>query len=131
MNWQYVAGFFDGEGNITIYDYERKKVYAPDRITTYQEKQVKISIAQKIRIYVNMVQLENGVIPLLNEFLISEGIDSHIHKTNDKGMQRLQFTSRKSCKIFLEKIIPYLIVKKEKARLALAFLNGQTLEVYY
>lgn len=131
MTWEYVAGFFDGEGNITIYDYERKRVLAPDRITTYQEKQVKISMAQKTRIIVNMVQLKNGIIPKINEFLIAEGINSHIHKTDRFDIQRLQFSSRESCKIFLEKIIPYLFVKKEKAQLALDFILKNEREVYY
>lgn len=135
MNWSYVAGFFDGEGNIAIYDYERKR-YFPDRPLknqpyTMHERSVAISMSQKVRIFVNMTQLDNGVLNEIHKFLINENIVCQLQKANSKDIRRIQFSSRASVKLFLEKVMPYLIVKKPKAEIALRFLNGEEVEMRY
>ncbi len=130
MTWDYIAGFFDGEGCISIYDYEHKRTFKdrPKGPYIMKEKYVKISLDQKIRIFVHMVQKQTEVLEEIQEFLVAEGIQAnfHIKKT---GMGAVQFSSRESVRVFLNKVIPYLRVKNHKAQIALDFLNGVEQEV--
>jgi len=132
MSWEYLAGFFDGEGCISVYDYEHKRTFRdrPSQNQPYvmKEKTVRISIDQKIRFFVFLIQKENGVLQEISEFLNEEEIQ-HSLRNYGKGMQNIAFSSRKAVKKFLSKISPYLRVKKEKANFTLDFLNGISKEV--
>ncbi len=132
ITWQYIAGFFDGEGCISIYDYERKKTLKdkPNKPTyTYQEKLVKISLDQKIRFHVSMVQRETLVLEKIHQFLNKHKIKNSLYFSKKTDMGKVQFSSRKAVLSFLKQIHPYLYVKGEKAKFAIEFLEGKKKEV--
>lgn len=101
ITWQYIAGFFDGEGSITIYSPREKQNY------------IMISMAQS--------EGQNKVLYLIQEFLLQKGIAANIYISKPKtqyGRQKLFalcIRKKRESVIFLEGILPYLIVKKDKA----------------
>ena len=106
MEWQYLAGFFDGEGNIGYHNQPKFKI----------KRQVAIQISQKTK----------PVLEQIGTFLQSEGI-SHwgIYSQKNKwgGAYVLRIDMAKDINTFLEALIPYLIVKKEQAEVASKYLE--------
>jgi hypothetical protein len=102
VNWGYVAGFFDGEGNIN-------------------ERHGTISI------YQNDLHSLNAI----NQFCISKGIRRPYWLVKESGFRRdgakrcnvLQYGSKKDILIFLNGVLPYLIVKRQKAEDVRRFLT--------
>jgi len=131
ITWQYLAGFFDGEGCICIYDYERNKTIKdkPNKVYKYQEKLVKISLAQKIRFHVSMIQKETKVLEEIHQFLNEQKIKNSLYIYKN-GIGSIQFSSHKAVYLFLKQIYPYLHVKQKKAKLAIEFLEGKEKEVF-
>jgi len=89
MNWQYIAGFFDGEGCIM-----------------YGMGQNSISITQK----------RNKVLYDIQKFLFGNDLQSHVYTTKSTGVSRLCISKTADTVRFLEGIFPYLIVKKVEAQ---------------
>jgi hypothetical protein len=96
ISWQYIAGFFDGEGCVNVYETQGY-----------------------LRPYCSMVQAEprQEVILKISEFLDMEGIDHRIDTAEQKGygwkpLHRLQITKRSETLKFLRAIQPYAIAKK-------------------
>lgn len=98
MSWQYIAGFFDGEGCITLC---RDSSFSPN---------------------VQMTQTEYSVLEIIKMFLEEHDIPSQIYSWRSQGpncKQRWDLRirgGRQTVKKFLENVIPYLIVKKLKAQ---------------
>ncbi len=97
LTWQYVAGFFDGEGCIM------SNTKANGRIV----KRVVIS------------QKEDEVLYKIKDFLKNYGINGNLYKGKSSGATNLDIRKMESVKLFLENVVDYLIVKKDKAREAL------------
>ena len=104
MNWAYIAGFFDGEGCLS---------------KSWKRKVFQISISQ--------AEFQNTVLFEIARFLESNGVASSIYTHKEKGRSRagssLAITSQPSVKVFLENVLPYCIVKKQKAVHVLAVAN--------
>ena len=96
-NWQYVAGFFDGEGSICV---------SPYRV-------IKVDIAQK------------DITPLLiiQQFLQEHDLPTFIHIQRSTGVHHLAIFKKESVRDFLRVIAPLLIVKKQQAEDAWRFLT--------
>ncbi|MFA5376545.1 MAG: LAGLIDADG family homing endonuclease [Dehalococcoidia bacterium] len=105
MTWEYIAGFFDGEGNINI------------QTRAGRRKCARLNISQNDRTVLEEICL----------FLKDRDIDARIyHLEPDANFRRpnikwyIQIASAGSVKRFLEGVIEYLIVKRTLADEALA-----------
>jgi len=110
MNWSYIAGFFDGEGNISIRTPNNK----------YSGRGVILTVAQK--------KSNADVIYKMKVFLAKQGIESHIYVQKAKNDNwedgvRLQISNREDGKCFLSKIVNKLYVKKAEAMKALRYYD--------
>jgi len=95
MNWDYIAGFFDGEGWVTLYR-EKKNKWG---------KAVKIGIAQK------------DINPLIEikKFLLKNGLKSiSFYTSKTRDISQLQIQNKFDINLFLKKMIPRVIVKKKR-----------------
>ena len=101
INWAYIAGFFDGEGNLG-YGYRTNNTFSP-RITLCQSKDRGYETLKRIK-----------------EFLEQQGLQ--VGKINKGGYSKLtvhqqwtlQFSSRNSLNIFFKNTLPYLQIKKNQ-----------------
>ncbi len=99
MNWDYIAGFFDGEGNIHI-----NKV-----------KNAPVTFAILIRIYSSQVEILNEI-----KYFIGFGA---IYQKKSNGIYELTFTKKNQVKEFLENIKDKLIIKKSQVNFLLENYN--------
>lgn len=111
MNWDYLAGFVDGEGSITI-------SRSSNSITESERYQVRLSIGNT-----NKEVLEN-----IREFLYQEGLSviSLPRSRNDprvlaKPCWTLRITGKRLEKV-LPNLVERLIIKRKQAELAISFL---------
>jgi intein/homing endonuclease len=114
MNWNYIAGFFDGEGNI---------------VAKLRKQQTKKKAYHVVRIA--FTQNNKQVLDQIKTFLEKKGI-KHIQFYLRKFSEKYENQSDNwymylggyvNCKIFLEKIRDKVIVKREECLKALAFLK--------
>ena len=90
MNWSYIAGFFDGEGNFHLIFTKR-------------------SIQLVCRMY-------GESIGAFNEMINFMGFGKIYFRKDNLKVPELTITKKSDVKNFLENIFPYLIVKKEHAK---------------
>lgn len=90
MNWSYIAGFFDGEGNFHLIFTKR-------------------SIQLVCRMY-------GESIGAFNEMINFMGFGKIYFRKDNLKVPELTITKKSDVKNFLENIVPYLIVKKEHAK---------------
>ena len=104
MNWSYIAGFFDGEGSINL-----------------QPRSCQASFTQVIR--KDMV-LEN-IQSFLRSRGVRSGLSSHSGRKGTKWNPTQRLTVSDHCSVvkFLQSVLPYLTVKKEKAEKAIKQLK--------
>jgi murein L,D-transpeptidase YcbB/YkuD len=102
MSWQYIAGFFDGEGTIW---YKLKKD---------KKNRTKFSVSM------SQSEKQGRVLYEIQKFLKKNLIEAKIYhrKKRDNAMV-LEFSNRQEAYKFLIKILPFLIVKQEKAKEAI------------
>ena len=101
MDWSYVAGLFDGEGCFTIF--LRNKTHK------YPNIGVSATIAGDVK-----------HLKIIGQFLSKEGIIFCITKNGKKGMvYHLILSSFDSVKLFIGKILPFLILKTPQAEIIL------------
>lgn len=101
---EYIAGFFDGEGNISI---------SPHRVSEEHKGPYLVLI-------INITQVDRTP---LEHIAALYGGNIRIHRpanTNWSVVHRWNITARSALK-FLEDIVPYLIVKREEALIAIEF----------
>jgi len=103
MNWDYIAGFFDGEGNIHVY--RSKGSYSNGDI----------QFALMIRIY----QKSEFILNEIKDFL---GYGS-IYKYKRTGVFELTFSKKEDVKHFLNAIQNKIILKKEQIDYVLKFYD--------
>lgn len=110
MTWEYVAGFFDGEGCIGYH----KRAYG---------RYVYAFVSQGV---VN--ERESSVLAEMQKFLRAHGVDASLTcETNAAHPQvwRLKTSAAISCDLWLKAMLPHLRVKQAKAREAIAFIGVQ------
>lgn len=110
MNWAYLAGFTDGDGCIALQTKKDKYVF------------VRIRWSQK--------ESESQVLDEIQKFFIEQGIPCSDRKfsvslNGHKFPQReLGLTNNVVVRQVLKEMLPYLILKKEKAEYALTILDA-------
>ena len=106
ISWKYIAGFFDADGSVVFHKFQKKFDIYPEIIIGNTNKGVLESIK-------NFTDL--GYI-----------IKTNRHKKrclgikNRKILWRYQIGVQKDIREFLKRILPFLIIKKEKAKKAIA-----------
>jgi hypothetical protein len=100
MNWAYVAGFFDGEGNIRMeMGSERNSVQAQ---------------------IIQAGDIGNRVLEEIRSFIAQSGIQSKVHHRSARYANRLPvhvlYTGSVHAEKFLANVFPYLRVKKTHAQ---------------
>jgi hypothetical protein len=99
ITWQYVAGFFDGEGTISI-----------------GQRGIQWSIAQShLR--------GREVLRRIQSFLLHEGIKSSVYIARPDDCNTLYVTDRKRVRDVISKLMPFLIVKKVECQDALRWMT--------
>jgi len=94
MNWDYIAGFWDGEGSIAIYH------------GNHGQRIIMVHASQNTRV----------VLDEISQFLHQHGIDNRVVWADKKWhLYRIIMTKVGACTLFLEFIKDLLIVKKQKA----------------
>ena len=100
MSWEYIAGFFDGEGYVGA---------SLGRTTNA----------------VGMCQQQLDILLRIQEFLQDNGIKSNIQKGGEgytkKQVWSLRMAGTVEIRKFLPKVIPFLYVKRQKAEDQLRF----------
>lgn len=113
MSWQYIAGFLDGEGCISICPQSHR----PN--TT------------NLQVTINQTGLEGySVLWEIKQFIAKHGIKSYLRsdrsasrkKPNCREMWALSMMSRPHAVPFLRHVLPYLHVKKVKAQDVLRYM---------
>lgn len=100
---QYLAGFFDGEGCIMIHHHEARGVRGR-------------------HITVNVTLTNNNQELLLLVQRSFEGSMSS-YKNKHRYIHRLSWTNKDNIRCLLEKILPYLILKRDHALLMLEYIK--------
>lgn len=105
MNNNYLAGFFDGEGSISIIYYNKRNIN---------------------EFYI-LIQISNTNLDILKEF--QKRFSGKIYPLKIKSENHTQAYSWKITAIvaslFLKNMLPYLVIKKSQAELALKFQQRQ------
>ena len=105
MTWEYISGFFDGEGHVSCLLRNKKS-------TKYQ-----IGMAQ--------TKSQAAVLFVIKDFLEEHGVRVHVHLDNSHNKLsrnttvRLRLSDAKSVATFIRGVLPFIIVKKGKALVAL------------
>jgi len=105
ITWGYLAGFFDGEGCIHFL----KRPYG------------KYCIVQITQGWQN--EENSNIIHLIYEFLLKNDIRANLRSYRYDSGWRVIVSSTRGCRLYLEKMLPYLIVKRQKAINFLEFMN--------
>lgn len=108
MSWEYIAGFFDGEGSVSFN--KRSRQY-----------------------FLTFVQKDENVLQVIKAFLAENNIKAwygeHTRTTAYQKNRTRYFDLRIVCHKclirLLTKITPHLIVKRNKCCEAIAFTNGK------
>ena len=106
MTWPWVAGFFEGEGCITWYTGKKKGTAGRGAVVTIGQK-------------------DQTSLVLIQKFLRQEGIEAarlywrkpykSKHRRVVTGCWILQLTRKGENQLFLRRILPYLVSKRQKA----------------
>jgi len=99
----YWAGFFDGEGYVTI----RKQMLKNHKNPTYQT-------------YVSIASTHKPIMKQLAKFMNHDHLTPRKYKANKSIAYYLNISSNKAVR-FLELIYPYTIVKQKQIKLAIFF----------
>lgn len=108
MNWDYIAGFFDGEGNINILKRQGRRLRA------------RIAIVQRID--------NSGILQQIQEFLSAQNIQSHIYQRkpykNRLPVAALQVDDQLSVSKFLFQIEKKILKDRPKFKDAFMISKG-------
>jgi len=106
MNWDYMAGFFDGEGSVCCYTGNKDKK---------QSDRVVVSIGQK---------LPNGnVIKQLHSFLVDNGINANYRLDATYQMEYVTISDKNDVKLFLNRMSNYCVCKYQDIISGLTFVD--------
>jgi len=105
--WEYIAGFFDGEGNLQFWSNKNKNKnknkYYRARISNSE-----IIVLEEIKTFLGFGRIR---------------INVKSKKSTRRDNYILEIAKKKNLIFFLEGILPYLILKRKKAEKALEFLR--------
>lgn len=105
VNWQYVAGFFDGEGSV----FATKQIRKDGRIAS--------------RINISLTNTNEEVIKAISEFTDLK-LKKYFYKNNTGKHLRIDIKSSGSKSInFLKSIYPYSIARKKQIKIAIRFMD--------
>lgn len=115
IKWSYLAGIFDGEGNINIRSKPRKAIdYRNGKEVIWNRSLLQMCIANtKLTLMKWLIQNFGGVYYTVKHDEIRNWKDSYIWKP--KGQANM--------KKFLLGILPYSLIKQEQIKLALLYIN--------
>jgi len=102
----YIAGFVDGEGHMSLRKYRDNRLSGPRIYMTNTNKGV-LDFLKRI-IGVGAIHLNDGKSRLLH---------------NSKPVYNYMITDYSNCESLLKKIYPYLIIKKQIAKLMLRYIS--------
>lgn len=122
MTWEYLAGFFDGEGTICFAHYKYRKGESRYIVVAVSQSENARLILDEISTFLNSYKIKHRF-----------GKDKKFNPTTgaDLGYQiRLYLSGMGNCREFLEIIKDKLIVKRAKAYEALAFINENKLGIH-
>ena len=106
MNWNYIAGFFDGEGCVT------KEPAAYRYVTTNG----KTHRHHYIYPYAEMTQKETGLLEPIAKFLQQQGIASRIYKHNNgHGVYWRLRIRGKDFRVFWKELKPRLLSRRYRS----------------
>lgn len=97
MDWSYIAGFFDGEGNFHM---------------VFTKKSIQI-----------VCRMFGDSIKVFEEMIKFMGFGTIYRRKKEEHVPELTITKKEYVKTFLENILPYLILKKEHAEFILSNYN--------
>ena len=105
MNWGYLAGFFDAEGCVRT------------NLQIGHRPQVRVSLAQK----------EENILSQVRDFLAFEEIRAKVYYHRSTDSHELDIMAQRSVVLFLERIKPLCLVKREaiEANLPQAMKNAR------
>jgi len=110
----YIAGFFDGEGNINIYKTDTENIRKVQQLRN-----------PKYELSVSMFNTDKGVIEWIHSifggsFMTRNRINTKSYNKKWKESYTIRLTANQA-KSFLEIMYPYLRVKKTQAEIAIKF----------
>ena len=109
VNWDYIAGFFDGEGSISTMNFSCRHTLAATMVTLSQTGTEGIVVLSAIR-----------------DFLWSLGIKGYLQtqkrREGYRTMHHLKINARPSVTLFLLNILPRISVKRVAVQDALRFI---------
>lgn len=106
MNYDYIAGFFDAEGSIHIFNNAGRSKYLGVSITNTNKK-----VLEKIHSFIGL------------GYIVKSKRNAESIKQDYKVCYKLRLSTRDAAK-FLKSLLPYLIIKKRQAKLAIKFQSG-------
>jgi len=99
MSWGYVAGFFDGEGSVS---------YEPDLYTF------------------SFANTDRDILEEIRQFLGCGTLSTHVHQSvRRKTMYQLRIRRHEDQVRFIEGVMPYMIIKTDKASSALEWIKAK------
>jgi LAGLIDADG endonuclease len=107
ITWQYLAGFFDGEGCVNYANSGSKRTYRV-RLTFSQAFPRGLVLLNKIKAFLEA-----------NECKLGKVTTSGYRRTLDKQGWQLQVTHKASTKKIMEAMLPHLEIKKVEVQDAL------------
>lgn len=106
MSWPYIAGFFDGEGNVRL-----SGSLSSVQLSLHQSGKRGKKVLETIRDF------------LLNEHGISSRVAEREERTKNQPMFRLYIYNRVGVVMFIHGVMPYLHVKKVECQDLLRYLT--------
>ena len=106
--WAYIAGLLDGEGSI---NFVQGRYVVRGRAHYRLNPQVSIS------------NTDASLMDFLRILGIGHFLTHANNKPNSKPINDLQLTSMAEISVFLEGVLPYLVIKKHRAELMLRFIH--------
>ena len=111
LSWEYIAGFFDGEGHVATMNFTHRDGLAATMVTIGQSGKEGLQILTRIQ-----------------EFIAEHGVKGYVGKKAQvrehyRPMHYLRIASRPSVQAFLSHIFPFVSVKKVVVQDTLRFMK--------
>ena len=116
-SWKYVAGFVDGEGHLSIREYDNRK-YKGSHPSHGVRGTIEFSQSKK----------QNKVMYVISEFLNKHGIQHCLYNVDRKDsctMTIIKVGHKKHMETFLNGAMKFMIVKREIAEKIMKFCKGK------
>lgn|SRR5487761_1579580 len=102
MDWSYLAGFFDGEGHVSIRGYEGRRY----PVANMGQRNDRMEVLEKIQ-----------------RFLADQGIHAALYERSTQYFALLNIDRYADVAHFLEGVVPHLIVKRKTAEAVLQMIR--------